>query len=74
VVVNQLLDLHGAPAIVVGGNKGCRITYTDILGWLEPLRGQRRWGGDYLQEPVGPHQAPLLTVSRDGDDGVVIRH
>ena len=36
-LVNDLLDLRGAPAIVVGGNKGRRITYTDILGWLELL-------------------------------------
>ena len=37
IVVNELLDLRGAPAIVVGGNTGRRITYTDILGMLEPL-------------------------------------
>jgi hypothetical protein len=40
-LVNDLLDLRGAPAIVVGGNKGRRITYTDILGWLEPLNEGR---------------------------------
>src|SRR6478672_7806415 len=40
-LVNDLLDLRGAPAIVVGGNKGRRITYTDILGMLEPLNEGR---------------------------------
>jgi len=41
VVVNELLDLRGAPAIVVGGNRGRRITFTDILGMLEPLNQGR---------------------------------
>jgi hypothetical protein len=40
-LVNDLLDLRGAPAIVVGGNKGRRITYTDILGMQEPLNEGR---------------------------------
>ena len=46
VAVNELLNLRGAPAIVVGGNTGRRITYTDILGMLEPLnegRDKRDW-------------------------------
>ena len=43
-LVNDLLDLRGAPAIVVGGNKGRRITYTDILGMLEPLNEGRDKG------------------------------
>lgn len=40
VVVNELLDLRGAPAIVVGG-KTHRITYTDILRTLEPINEGR---------------------------------
>ena len=44
VAVNELLDLRGAPAIVVGGNTGRRITYTDILGMLEPLNEGRDRG------------------------------
>ena len=41
VAVNELLNLRGAPAIVVGGNTGRRITYADILGMLEPLNEDR---------------------------------
>jgi hypothetical protein len=41
VVVNELLDLRGAPAIVVGGNRGRRITYVDILDMLEPVNEDR---------------------------------
>ena len=40
-LVNELLDLRGAPAIVVGGHRGRGITYTDILGMLEPLNEGR---------------------------------
>ena len=40
-LVNDLLDLRGGPAILVGGIKGRRITYTDILGVLEPLDESR---------------------------------
>jgi hypothetical protein len=47
VVVNELLDLRGAPAIVVGGNRGRWITYTDILGMLEPLN-EGRDNGDRI--------------------------
>jgi hypothetical protein len=42
VVVNQLLDLRGAPAIVWVAIRGRQIAYTDIRGMLEPTLP--RWG------------------------------
>ena len=39
--VNDLLDWRGVPVIPEGGNKRRRITYTDILGMLEPLNEGR---------------------------------
>ena len=40
-LVNDLLDWHGVPVILEGGSKLHRITYTDILGMLEPLNEGR---------------------------------
>jgi hypothetical protein len=39
--VNDLLDWRGVPLIVDGGNRTHLITYTDILGMLEPLNEGR---------------------------------
>jgi hypothetical protein len=40
-LVNDLLGWRGVPVILEGGNKRRRITYTDILGMLEPLHEGR---------------------------------
>ena len=40
-LVNDLLGWRGVPAILEGGNKRRPITYTDILGMLEPLNEGR---------------------------------
>lgn len=40
VLVNQLLDWHGAP-IILGGGKTHAVTYADILRDLEPLNEGR---------------------------------
>ena len=54
-LVNDLLDLRGAPAIVVGGNKGRRISYTDILGMLEPLNEGRDKGDRITYDSLWIH-------------------
>ncbi len=40
-LVNDLLAWRGVPLFPEGGNKAHWITYTDILGWLQPLNEGR---------------------------------
>ena len=53
--VNQLLDWRGVPLHLEGRNKRHRITYTDILGWLEPINESRDKGDRITYDSLWVH-------------------
>jgi hypothetical protein len=65
-LVNDLLGWRGVPVILEGGNKRRRITYTDILGMLEPLNEGRDKRDVITYNSLDSRQASLRPCRDNG--------
>ena len=63
-LVNDLLDPRGVPVILEGGSMRHRITYTDILGMLEPINEGRDKGDQITYDSLWIHAKRHYDVAR----------